>query len=99
MRYVARVWFLPTVLILASSSVWAQQKHSLTFDHLITAERIGEPMVSPDGLWVAYTVGKPDVAANRVLRNIWIVSTDGTSEPRQLPRGGSDGHPRWSPAR
>src|SRR5690348_4531333 len=97
MRYVATTWFLPTVLILATTPVWAQQKHPLSFDDLMAFERISEPMVSPDGLWVAYTVGKPDVAANRVLRNIWIVSTDGTSESRQLTRGGSDGRPRWSP--
>ena len=54
-------------------------------------------MISPDGLWVAYTVAKADLAANRVTRNIWFVSTSGASEPRQLTRGGSDSRPRWSP--
>lgn len=84
-------------LTLAAAPVRAQQKRPLTFDDLISVERISEPAISPDGHWVAYTVAKPDLAANRLVRNIWIVSTDGNSEPRQLTRGGSDSRPQWSP--
>jgi dipeptidyl aminopeptidase/acylaminoacyl peptidase len=97
MKHLLRTWFLLAVLILATGPVWAQQKRPLSFDDLMAIDRISEPMVSPDGQWVAYTVAKPDVAANRLTQNIWIVSTNGTSEPRQLTRGGSDGRPRWSP--
>jgi dipeptidyl aminopeptidase/acylaminoacyl peptidase len=97
MKHLRRIWFLLTVLILAAGPTWAQQKRPLTFDDLMSVDRISEPMVSPDGLWVAYTVAKADVAANRLTRNIWIVGTNGTSEPRQVTRGGSDGRPRWSP--
>jgi dipeptidyl aminopeptidase/acylaminoacyl peptidase len=97
MKHLLRTWFLLAVLILATGPVWAQQKRPLSFDDLMAIDRISEPMVSPDGQWVAYTVAKADVAANRLTRNIWIVSTNGTSEPRQLTRGGSDGRPRWSP--
>src|ERR1700719_1887630 len=96
MKLLRRIWFPLAVLILAAGPIWAQQKRPLTFDDLMSIDRISEPMVSPDGLWVAYTVAKAD-APNRVTRNIWIVSTNGTSEPRQLTRGGSDGRPRWSP--
>src|SRR5215469_16376322 len=85
------------LLLWCTVPVRAQQKHPLTFDDLISVERINEPMISPDGQWVAYTVAKPDVAANRLVRTIWIVSTTGNSEPRQLTRGGTDGRPRWSP--
>jgi dipeptidyl aminopeptidase/acylaminoacyl peptidase len=97
MKHLLRTWFLLAVLILATGPVWAQQKRPLSFDDLMAIDRISEPMVSPDGQWVAYTVAKADVATNRLTRNIWIVSTNGTSEPRQLTRGGSDGSPRWSP--
>jgi dipeptidyl aminopeptidase/acylaminoacyl peptidase len=96
MKDVLRI-FVICVLSLCELPVQAQQKHSLTFDDLVSVERISEPMISPDGQWVAYTVAKPDLAANRLVRNIWIVSTNGNSEPRQLTRGGSDGRPRWSP--
>jgi dipeptidyl aminopeptidase/acylaminoacyl peptidase len=97
MKHLRRISFLLVVLILAAGPIWAQQKRPLTFDDLMSIDRISEPMVSPDGLWVAYTVTRADVTANRLTRNIWIVSTNGTSTPRQITRGGSDGRPRWSP--
>ncbi len=97
MKHLLRAWFLLAALILATGPVWAQQKRALSFDDLMAIDRISEPMVSPDGQWVAYTVAKADVAANRLTRNIWIVSTNGTSEPRQLTRSGSDGRARWAP--
>lgn len=96
MKDALRSW--PILMLLwCGVSVQAQQKHPLTFDDLISVERISEPMISPDGQWVAYTVAKPDLAGNRLVRNIWIVGTSGNSEPRQLTRGGTDGRPRWSP--
>src|SRR5579883_1193734 len=85
------------VPFLCTAAVRAQEKRPLSFDDLISVERISEPMISPDGQWVAYTVATPDVAGNRLVRNSWMVSTNGNSEPRQLTRGGSDGRPRWSP--
>ena len=81
MRHLPRTCFLFACLTLTIAPLGAQQKHPLTFDDLISAQRISEPTISPDGLWVAYTVAKPDLAANRLVRNIWIVSTNGTSEP------------------
>ena len=89
--------FVICVLLFCTLPLQGQQKHPLTFGDLISLERISEPMISPDGQWVAYTVAKPDVAANRLVRNIWIASTNGRAEPRQLTRGGTDGRPRWSP--
>src|ERR1700680_1576668 len=99
MKHLLETWFLFTVLILPTGPVWAQQKRPLSFDDLMAIDRISETMVSPDGQWVAYTVAKADVAANHLTRNTWIVSTNGTGEPRQLTRGGSDGRPRWAPER
>src|SRR5579863_4207817 len=84
MRNMLRAWFLLVAFVLATAPVRGQQKRALTFDDLMSVDRIGEPMISPDGLWVAYTVAKPDVTANRLTRNIWVVSTDGPGEPRQL---------------
>lgn len=97
MKHLLRAWFLFALLMAALVPAYAQQKRPLTFNDLISVQRISEPAISPDGQWVAYTAAKPDLAANRLVRNVWIVSTKGTSEPRQLTRGGSDGRPQWSP--
>ncbi|MGH9560708.1 MAG: TolB family protein, partial [Terracidiphilus sp.] len=57
---------------------------------------VGEPQISPDARWIAYTVTTPDVDANRNASNIWIVSASG-GDDRQLTRSGKDQRPRWSP--
>ena len=58
--------------------------------------RLSGPQISPDGKWIAYEVGTPNLEANRVVRDIWLVSAEG-GEARQITRGGSDTRPRWSP--
>jgi len=73
-----------------------QTKRAITFDDLVSLHRISDPQISPDGKWVAYTVATPDKAANRTVRNIWLVAVAG-GEPRQLTRSGRDMMPRWSP--
>src|SRR5580704_7811758 len=61
------------------------------------AARVGEPQISPDGNWIAYSVATPDLEANRSVRDIWVVAAGGGGEARQLTRGGSDTRARWSP--
>ncbi len=72
------------------------QRRAITFQDLISMHRLSGPQISPDGKSVAYEVATADLAANRMVRDIWIVPTDG-GEARQLTRGGSDVRPRWSP--
>ena len=72
-------------------------KRPITFEDLTKIQRISDPQVSPDGKWVAYVQGTVDLEANKTIRHLWLVPTEG-GEPRQLTRGeGSDTHPRWSP--
>jgi Tol biopolymer transport system component len=72
------------------------EKRAITFKDLISIHRVSDPQISPDGLWVAYTVATPDLDANRSASNIWIIPTAG-GDARQLTRSGRDLRPRWSP--
>jgi len=84
-------------LALTLGGSMAYAKHAITFDDLAKVQRLADPQLSPDGKWIAYEVGVVDMAANKIVRHLWMVSTDG-GEPRQLTRGeGSDMRPRWSP--
>ncbi len=85
------------IVALAVAASAQQAKRAITFDDLIAMHRVAEPQISPDGKWVAYSVGTPDVQANRTARNLWIVASSGSEAPRQLTRSGRDSHPRWSP--
>ena len=72
-------------------------KHGMTLDDMQKMVRVGAPEVSPDGMWVAYTVSRVDVEADKNVSQLWMVSWDGKQDI-QLTRGKeSAGGPRWSP--
>jgi dipeptidyl aminopeptidase/acylaminoacyl peptidase len=80
---------------LLPSTFYAQQR--FTINDLLAVSRVSDPQLSPDGRTVAYTVGVVDLAANRVVNQINIVSIDGGNS-RQLTTGtSSSSSPRWSP--
>jgi len=83
---------------LAAPALPAQEtpRRAITFKDLISMNRLSDPQISPDGRWIVYSVAAPDLEANKMTDNIWIVSAAG-GEPRQLTRSGSDSRPRWSP--
>ncbi|GBC83122.1 Dipeptidyl-peptidase 5 [bacterium HR10] len=68
-----------------------------TFDDLMAIRRLGDPQISPDGRWIAFTVTTIDKAQNTRNTDIWLVPTSG-GEPRQLTtHPAADLRPRWSP--
>ncbi len=61
-------------------------------------KRVGEPVPSPDGKWVAFEQTDVDLAANTKTPHLWIVSAKGGDARRLNP--GSDhpeSRPRFSP--
>jgi dipeptidyl aminopeptidase/acylaminoacyl peptidase len=68
----------------------------ITVNDVLSMERLSEPQLSPDGTRAVYTVAVPDLAANRLARNIWLVSLK-TGEARPLTTTGRDGGAKWSP--
>jgi len=74
------------------------QKRPFDFNALMELSRIGDPQISPDGRWVAFTVQSVDMAANRKPTQIWTVALEGGAPPRQITHEGQDNErPRWSP--
>ena len=73
------------------------QKRALTFDDFIAMKAVGDPQLSPDGKWVAYTLTEYSLKDNRGTGRIWLAEL-GTGQTRRLTEGpGSDRQPRWSP--
>ncbi len=54
------------------------------------------PAVSPDGVYVAYVVGRVDLAANAYRSQIWLARTDGRDAPRPVSAGERASSPTWS---
>ncbi len=73
------------------------QKRAIGFDDYIAMKSVGDPALSPDGKWVAYTVTEYSLKDNRGTSRIWLADL-GTGDTRRLTEGpGSDRQPRWSP--
>jgi dipeptidyl aminopeptidase/acylaminoacyl peptidase len=68
-----------------------------TIDALISLRRVGSPVISPDGHWVAYTVREADWEENAYHTEIWLADAR-SGETRQLTRGKkSSSSPAWAP--
>src|SRR5438093_13295920 len=73
------------------------QKRAITIDDYLALKSVGNPQLSPDGKWVAYTVTEQSLKDNRGITRIWLAEV-ATGSTRQLTAGpGSDRTPRWSP--
>ena len=83
------------IVVLCCTRLFAAGR-PITVTDLLSLHRVSDPQVSPDGARVLYTVGIPDVPANRTARDIWLV-TVATGETKALTSGGRESDGRWSP--
>jgi dipeptidyl aminopeptidase/acylaminoacyl peptidase len=56
-----------------------QTKHPFTFEDMMKLKRVGEPVPSPDGKWVIFSVVDVDLEANTKTPHIWIVSLNASA--------------------
>ncbi|MFB3815365.1 MAG: prolyl oligopeptidase family serine peptidase [Terriglobales bacterium] len=83
--------------LLLSSFAFAQGKRPFTFEDMMALKRVGEPAVSPDGKWVAFSAVEVNLEENTRRPHIWVIPTAG-GEAKQLFTGGpGEDRPRWSP--
>ena len=76
----------------------AQSKHPFTFEDMMQLKRIGEPMVSPDGKWVAFSAVDVNLDENTRKPHLWIVAVNGGEARRLTPATGTgEDRVRFSP--
>jgi dipeptidyl aminopeptidase/acylaminoacyl peptidase len=81
----------------AGLAIAAEPQRPLSVDDHARVLQVADPAISPDGAWVAYTVGTTDVEKDRRQRNVWMVSWDGRQRI-QLTHGPHSSHSaRWVP--
>ena len=100
------------LVLLFSLPAFSQAKHPFTFEDMMKLKRVGEPVPSPDGKWVIFSVVDVDLVANKKTPHIWIVPLNAETTEKGVPHpssawvGGSehiliadqDGdRPRWAP--
>ena len=76
----------------------APAERPMSLDDLLTAVRVADPQVSPDGRQVAFVRTTTDLAGGKRDADVWIVPADGSASPRPLTRNEkADDTPRFSP--
>jgi len=72
-----RFFFSFLALAAFTFSAVAQAKHPFTFEDMMKLKRVGEPVVSPDGRWVIFSLVDVSLEANTKTPHIWIVPLSG----------------------
>ena len=62
------------------------QRRAITFDDYIALKSVGDPQLSPDGKWVAYTVTEQSLKDDRGTTRIWLADV-ATGQSRDLTAG------------
>src|ERR1700716_2533650 len=85
--------------LLSACLVFSQQptKRLLKIEDMHRFHNVGDPQISPDGKWVAYTVSTVDTAGDKSDTDIWMTSWDGTQHLRVTSSPEAETAPRWSP--
>ncbi len=73
-------------------------KRAFTFTDLMAIKRVGEPVPSPDGKWVAFDAVDVNLDENTKRTHLWIVPSEGGDARRLNPSTENDeSRPRFSP--
>ncbi len=68
----------------------------MTVDDYFRIQRISDPQVSPDGEWIAYTIGSTNLEEEKAETRIWMVPVAGGDPISMTALGSSASRPRWS---
>lgn len=71
----------------------AGQDRLLTVDDVFGLQRVGNPVVSPEGNWVAYTVSSTDLKKDKSETRIWMVPEAGGTAIAMTGKGYSASQP------
>ncbi len=70
---------------------------SISFENFFSVDRLGTPVVSPDGKLVAFTVKKANISENSYLTQIWMIGQNGENLRQLTTDSLSSVNPVFSP--
>ncbi|MCO6509835.1 MAG: S9 family peptidase [Aridibacter famidurans] len=88
---------LIALLLLTAVSFSQDSKRPIEIDDFFSMKNVGNPQVSPDGKWIAYTLSTTDLKKDKSETRIWMVPAAGGDAIPMTAKGYSASSPRWSP--
>jgi dipeptidyl aminopeptidase/acylaminoacyl peptidase len=85
-----------SLAFLAALALEAQTRRPITAQDLWAFQRVGAPVLSPDGKTAVFAVTEWSIPKSKSTSSLWLLDV-ASAESRRLTRGGSDGAPAWSP--
>src|SRR5689334_12379849 len=95
MQRTAMVVFAAMCVMVAALT--AQSGRALSIRDLLTAVRVADPQLSPDGRTVAYVRTTTDIVSGKRNADVWSVPVDGGAPKALITGETSEDTPRWSP--
>ncbi len=72
-------------------------KPAFSVADMLSLNRVGAPVASPDGKWAVFSVSTPDVAANKSRTDLWLKNLTTTDAARRLTsHEAADSSPQWA---
>ncbi|HXR98681.1 MAG TPA: hypothetical protein VN709_12640, partial [Terriglobales bacterium] len=73
-----RTCLLIACLLAAGATTLGVAQRAVNLDDMARMRTVGDPQCSPDGRFVAYTVGTIDAKADKHHSHVWMASYDGS---------------------
>jgi dipeptidyl aminopeptidase/acylaminoacyl peptidase len=85
------------IVVAAAGSFNAQSRRPLQPDDIFQLKTVGDPRISSDGAWVAYTVSSLDKKEDNSDTDIYMVGASGGAPIKLTGSKKPENGPRWSP--
>ena len=72
------------LLVMLMQPAFAQELRPVTHEDVWTMNRLGSPVVSPDGELAVVSVTEPSYEEDGDVSDLWLIRVDGSAEPRRL---------------
>ena len=75
----------------------ATGKRPFTFEDMMSLKRVGDPVISPDGRWVAFSAVEVNLAENTRKSHLWVVPLAGGESKKITDDKAGESRPRFTP--
>ena len=91
-----RIFVTNLTILLVSAASLLSGNNPIKFEDFFCVNRLGIPLVSPDGQRIAFTVNKANIDENNYMTQIWLVDRDGNNLRQVTKHASANTNPVFS---